>query len=142
FILNSPSKIYLRFLTSHLYFLYLLLALTFFAFWALHKPDNYPAYIFHKGWISIRLEDKVKDANTVSIWAGDGGRPYSRIKVYVSKNGRHWTQINNIKVTRWGIAEYNTTGNFGDVRYIKIEHKGGRWSYIRLDAVCAKGGES
>jgi hypothetical protein len=114
---------------------------TLFAFRALHEPDHYPAYIFHKGWISIRLEDTVKDADTVSIWAGSSGRPDSRIRVYVSKNGRHWTQVNDIKVTHPGIAGYDTTGNFGDVRYIKVEHKGGRWSYIRLDAVCAKGGE-
>jgi hypothetical protein len=115
---------------------------TFFGFWALHEPDYYPTYIFHRGWISIRLEDSVKNTDTISIWAGNGGRPYSRVRVYVSKNGRRWTQVDNIRLTHWGITEYDTTGNFGDVKYIKVEHKGGRWSYVRLDAVWAKGGDS
>jgi hypothetical protein len=114
---------------------------TFFPFWALGEPDWRAAYIYRNGWMNIELKDMVKDADKVSIWAAGGRWPHSRIRIYVSKNGRHWKLISNMKVAHPGIIKYDTTGNFGDVKYIRVWQSGGRWSFIRLDAVYAEGGE-
>jgi hypothetical protein len=115
---------------------------TFFPFWALREPDWRAAYMFRNGWMSIRLESTVKNTDRISVWAAGGGWPYSRIRIYVSEDGKHWTQVKNMTVRHPALIRYDTTGSFGDVRYIKVRQSGGRWSFVRLDAVCAEGGES
>jgi hypothetical protein len=115
---------------------------TLMPFWALREPDYRTAYIFWRGEVSIKLKNTVKNTETISVWAAGGGRPAARMKVYVSKDGRRWKQVNNVKINRSHITAYDTTGNFGDVGYIRIEHQGGRWTYLRLDSVCAKGGDT
>lgn len=130
---------------------------TLFPSSALEEPDGWGAFIFWNGYISIRLEGSVPNATTISIWASSpGGRSAgmnsadtnsagswsSNMKIYVSADGRKWKQVGSEKVASADFLRYDFSGSFGDVKYIKVSRSGGRWlSFLRLDAVYAKGGD-
>ena len=114
---------------------------TLFPSWALGNPDGRGAFILWKGWISMELEDSVLNAHTISIWAANSGWGASHMNIYVSADGSTWTQVDKEKVVSADFLRYDFSGSFGDVRYIKVSRSGGRWSFLRLDAVCAKGGD-
>ncbi len=113
---------------------------TLFPSSALGEPDGRGAFIFWNGWISMELEGSVLNAHTISIWAANRGWWPSNMKIYVSADGSEWMQVGE-KVVSAGFLRYDFSGSFGDVRYIKVSRSGGRWSFLRLDAVCAKGGD-
>jgi hypothetical protein len=113
-----------------------------FARWALGELDGWGASIFRNGWLSIELENNVSDASTISIWAANRGWWPSHMKVYVSANGRKWKQVGNEKVTSSGFHRYDFAGSFGYVKYIRINRNGWPWSWLLLDAVGAKGGDT
>jgi hypothetical protein len=110
--------------------------------WALGEPDGWGAFIFRNGWLSIELEDNVSDADMISVWASNRGWWPSRMKIYVSANGKKWKQVGNEKVTPPGFHRYDFTGSFGDVKYIRINRSGWPWSWLLLDAVGVKGGDT
>jgi hypothetical protein len=114
---------------------------TLFPRLALGEPDNWRAFIFRNGWISIRLKDDVNDASMVSIWAANRGWHYSNIRVYVSADGKKWKRVGNEKVTSADFLRYDFTGSFGNVRYVRVNRSGWPWSFLQLDAVGAKGGD-
>jgi hypothetical protein len=113
-----------------------------FARWALGEPDRWGASIFRNGWLSIELENNVSDADTISIWAANRGWWPSHMKIYVSADGRKWEQVGNEKVTSAGFQRYDFTGNFGGVKYVRVNRNGWPWSWLCLDAVGAKGGDT
>ena len=113
---------------------------TLFPSLALGEPDGWGAFILRNGWISMELKDSVLNARTISIWAANSGWRPSNMKIYVSSDGSEWMQGGE-KVVSADFFRYDFTGSFGDVRYIKVSRSGGRWSFLRLDAVCAKGGD-
>ncbi len=110
--------------------------------WALGEPDGWGAFIFRNGWVSIELENNVPDASLISIWAANIGWWPSNIKIYVSADGKRWKHIGNEKVTSANLLRYDFTGSFGDVKYIKVVRNGWPWSWLRLDAVGAEGGDT
>ena len=114
---------------------------TLFPSSALGEPDGRGAFILWKGWISMELEGSVLNAHTISIWAANSGWGASHMNIYVSADGSTWTQVDKEKVVSADFLRYDFSGSFGDVRYIKVSRSGGRWSFLRLDAVCAKGGD-
>jgi len=114
---------------------------TLFPSSALGEPDGRGAFILWKGWISMELEDSVLNAHTISIWAANSGCGASHMNIYVSADGSTWTQVDKEKVVSADFLRYDFSGSFGDVRYIKVSRSGRRWSFLRLDAVCAKGGD-
>ena len=108
---------------------------------ALSEPDSLGACIFRNGWIVIKLGGTVADASMVSIWGADIGWQHSNVKVSVSNDGSHWTRIANLKIENALYQRYDTTGSFGDVRYIKVVRSGTPLSFLFLDAVYARGGD-
>jgi hypothetical protein len=110
--------------------------------WALGEPDGRSAFVFRNGWVSIELEGNVASADTVSIWAANSGWWPSLLKIYVSANGKQWKQVGNQKVTSSAFRRYDFTGSFGSVKYIKVCRNGWPWSWLCLDAVGAKGGDT
>jgi hypothetical protein len=83
----------------------------------------------------------VPNASLVSIWVADVGWQHSNVKVYISEDGSHWTKIDSLKIRNSRLKQYDITGDFGDVRYIKVERNGTPLSFLMLDAVYAKGGD-
>ena len=114
---------------------------TLFPSSALGEPDGWGAFIFWNGWVSMELEGSVLNAHTISIWAANSGWWPSNMKIYVSADGSEWTRVGGEKVVSAGFLRYDFSGSFGDVRYIKVSRSGRRWSFLRLDAVCTKGGD-
>jgi hypothetical protein len=112
-----------------------------FPFWALGKPDGRGAFILLNGWISIQLEKTVPAANAISIWAADRGWGSANVRIYISADGKKWKQVEHQRVTVADYTRYDFSGDYGTVKYIRVNHSG-RWSYLLLDAVCAKGGDS
>lgn len=108
---------------------------------ALGEPDSQGAVILLNGWISLELKDNVSNTTTISVWAANGGWQSSNMKVYVSADGKKWKQAGREKVESGDFQRYDFTGSFGNVKYIKVERSGGLLSWLRLDAVGAKGGD-
>lgn len=110
--------------------------------WALGEPDGRGAFIFFNGWISLKLEDSVASAAKLSVWAANRGWWSSVIKISVSSDGRKWKPAGEAKVVSADFLRYDFTGSFGDVSYIMVERSQGPWSWLLLDAVGAKGGDT
>jgi hypothetical protein len=110
--------------------------------WALGEPDNRCAFMVVNGWISLEMENTVGDAAVLTVWAASRGWQPSNIKIFFSPDGRQWKLAGVEKARSSRIARYDITGNFGKIRYIKIDRNGGRWSWLLLDAVGAKGGDT
>ena len=107
------------------------------------EPDGRGAWMLRRGWIDIELGDMVTGCNDISIWAAKGGWGFPSFNVHVSTDGSTWTYIGSGKCTSGNYAHYDFSGDFGDVRYIKVKRNGsGRWSVMLLDAVWAKGGDA
>ncbi len=118
---------------------------TFMPFWSLGEPDGRGAWIFHNGWISIGLSGVINSTSVISIRADSQGWHNSHIKVYVSADGKKWKPAGNVNdMTDRGdsFRRYDFNGNFGNIKYIRVNRGGGQWSFLRLDAVYAKGGDS
>ena len=110
---------------------------------ALGEPDGSGAWMFQKGWIAIELEGMVTDGSNISIWAAKRGWKSPAFKVYASADGSTWKHIGGGKCTSGSYTRFDFSGAFGDVKYIKVKRNGpGRWSFILLDAVWAKGGDA
>jgi len=110
---------------------------------ALGEPDGSGAWMFQKGWIAIELEGTVTDGNNISIWVAKRGWKSPVFKVYASVDGSTWKHIGGGKCTTTGYTRYDFSGAFGDVKHIKVERNGsGRWSFMLIDAVRAKGGDA
>jgi len=108
---------------------------------ALGEPDGRGASILWKGWVVIKLESRIPDANKISIWAGRLGWSSVSMKIYASADGRRWRKVGSARVRSTHFQRYDFSGRFGEVRYIKVVWSGGRWSWLRLDAVGAEGGD-
>jgi hypothetical protein len=106
---------------------------------ALHQADDIGAIMLRNGRIDIKLGKTVAAADTVSVWAANVGWPHSTMKVYLSADGKAWDYIANEKISALNFNKYDFSGDFGDVRYIRIIHSGGI-TILLLDAVCVKGG--
>lgn len=109
--------------------------------WALGEPDGRGAFIFLNGWISIELKEDVNNARAISVWVANRGWQSSNMKVYVSSDGYKWEHAGAETVKSIGFTRNDFTGSFGNVKYIKVNRSGGPWSFMRLDAVGAKGGD-
>lgn len=110
---------------------------------ALGQPDSWGAWMHRRGWISIELEDTVMDCSHVSLWLAKIGRRDPGFKVYISTDGSNWTYIGNDRCTTGSYTQYDFSGDFNEVKYIKIKRNGsGRWSWLLIDAVRAKGGDA
>jgi hypothetical protein len=108
---------------------------------ALGEPDGWSAFVFRNGWILLELESSVSDVGTISIWAANRGWHFSNMRIYVSADGKKWKPVGNEKVESADFLKYDFTGSFGSVKYIRVYRNGWPWSWLRLDAVGAKGGE-
>ena len=115
---------------------------TFFPYWSLGEPDDWGSLIFRNGWLSIELEDTIRDTETISIWAANSGWQSSKIRIYVSSDGHKWKPVGVERVAAHEFTKYEFPGSFGEVRYIRINRSGSHWSFIFLDSVCAKGGDT
>ena len=103
---------------------------------ALSEPDGRGAWMLCRGWIDVELEDMVTDCSEVSIWAAKRGRRSLRFNVYVSADDSAWIHIGSGKCTSRSYARYDFSGDFGEVKYIKVKRNGlDRWSVMVLDAV-------
>ena len=110
---------------------------------ALGEPDRRGALIFRRGWVTIELENTVVDSTRVSIWAARWGWKPPHFKVYASADGSDWQYIGNGKCQSVRYTRFDFNGNFGDVRYIKVErNQMWAWSTMALDAVWVKGGDA
>jgi hypothetical protein len=114
---------------------------TLFAERALGEPDDESAYILFRGMVEIELEDSVAGADTVSIWAANGGFRDADVKVSVSSNGKKWTHAGTVTVNSDTVTRYDINGSFDNVKYIKVDKKGWIFSWLALDAVGVKGGD-
>ena len=85
---------------------------------ALNEPDEKGAKIKRNGKIKIELNGTIKDCDTVSIWAS--GKK-TKFKVFVSEDGTNWTKIGSKKCRSNHFEQYDFTGDFGDVRYVKYK---------------------
>ncbi len=103
---------------------------------ALHAPDHRGALMLRRGWISIELNDTIRDCSEVDVWMmSPGWFTKPRFKVFVSSNGHDWAFIGAHRAKR-GYRQYRFTGDFGDVRYIKVV-RDRKPALILLDAVRA-----
>jgi hypothetical protein len=109
---------------------------------ALGEPDGRGAIILLNGWISLELKKNVLLTNTIIIWVANIGWQSSNMKVYVSTDGKKWKLVDDKKVTSANFKRYDFISNFGNVKYIKVSRSGGPWSWLLLDAVGAKGGDT
>ncbi|MDY6932355.1 MAG: hypothetical protein SVJ22_10635, partial [Halobacteriota archaeon] len=103
---------------------------------ALEEPDDEGAKIKKNGKIKIEFASEIEDCDTVSVWASGKS---TKLEVFVSEDGSNWTKIGSKKCISDDFEEYNFTGNFGDVRYIKYKRtdNGRSNSKMFLDAVYA-----
>jgi hypothetical protein len=108
---------------------------------ALGEPDGFSAWILYRGWVEIKLAETVPDCDAVTIWAGYLGWQRTHLLVYVSPDGKKWKLAGNIQPNSPGIDIYTLSGEYGNVRYIKVKCGGSRWTLGMLDAVSAKGGD-
>ncbi len=108
---------------------------------ALGEPDGWGAFVFGNGQIIVELEDEVVDAGTVSVWMANNGWGFSNVTIYASPDGKNWTAAGQEIVVPRDFVRYDFNGSFGDVKYIHVDRKGGRLSWLLLDAVGAKGGD-
>jgi len=110
---------------------------------ALGEPDGRGAWMLQRGWVSIELESMVANCSDISIWAAKRGWRSPVFKVYASTDGSTWKHIGGGKCTTTGYTRFDFSGAFGDVKYIKVRRNAsGRWSFMLLDAVWAKGGDA
>ena len=109
--------------------------------WALGEPDWHGALMLWRGSMTIELERTVQDSGTISIRAAKSGLGNVAVKLYVSSDGKQWKRAGNCTVRSTRYRDYELTGSFGNVKYIKVDRSGGRLALLRLDAVCAKGGD-
>jgi len=107
---------------------------------ALKAPDTHGAGIFFHGWIIIEFKSTIAKSSMISYWASNEGWQKSNIKVYISKDGKKWTYIDQRMIENHHIQKYDIYGNFKNVRYIKITRNAGLFSWLQLDAVGAKRG--
>jgi hypothetical protein len=108
----------------------------------LGKPDLFTAWLYYRGWINIELTETVPDCTSVSIWAGYFGWSKVYFQVYTSPDGYTWKLAGNIRSNSPGIKLYELSGDYGNVRYIRVKLVGSRWALGLLDAVSAKGGDA
>ncbi len=113
---------------------------TWWPAWALGKPDGWGAMVLFNGWVSTKIKDEVIGADTVVVRAANRGWWPSNLKVWVSADGRRWKPAGNTRVIGGDYQNYEFTGSFGNVKYIKIERNGGPWTWLSLDAAGVKGG--
>jgi hypothetical protein len=112
-------------------------------FWprlALGKPDRLGAFVYRDGWMEIKLVKTTADCTAISIWAANIGWQKSQFTVYTSDTGKKWGKAGTINASGT-VHQYNLTGNFGNVGYLKLNRNGSRWSIGIIDAVGAKGGD-
>jgi hypothetical protein len=108
---------------------------------ALGEPDRFTAWLYNNGWINIELAETVPACTSVSIWAGHFGWSTVYFWVYTSPDGNIWRQAGNIRTNGPGIKLYELSGDYGNIRYIRVRLVGSRWALSMLDAVSAKGGD-
>jgi hypothetical protein len=88
------------------------------------------------------VKNNVINASTISVWADNLGWQTSNMMVFISADGRKWKQVGHEKVKKDSFQKYDFTVAFGDVKYIKVSRSGGPFSWLRIDAVGAKGGDT
>ncbi|MEA1945292.1 MAG: CARDB domain-containing protein, partial [Euryarchaeota archaeon] len=107
---------------------------------ALGEPDNRGAILFRNAKIAIELEETLPACKNVSVWVRKVGFRTVNFDVAISSDGVSWTTIGSetCNSRRW--TEYDFSGDFGDVRYIKVTKPGTWWKprIVGLDAVYAK----
>ena len=107
---------------------------------ALGEQDNSGAVLLRKARIAIELEEVVPGCKDVSVLVRKLGFWPASFDIYVSSDGNSWEKIGseNCIFPQW--MQYDFSGEFGDVQYIKIK-KPGTWrkpKFMGLDAVYAK----
>jgi hypothetical protein len=108
---------------------------------ALGKPDHLGTFVYRNGWMEIKLEKTIAGCVSINIWAANLGWQKSQFTIYISDTGKKWGKAGTINVNRSVLNQYNLTGNFGNVGYLKLNRNGSRWSIGIIDAVGAKGGD-
>ena len=106
---------------------------------ALHEPDNRGATILRNGWISIEFEKTIFACTKISLVAKARRGcliDYPEFEIYVSADGSNWIYAGEDRCNKM-YQPYEFTGDFGDVRYIKVKRN--IWgTMMRLDSVYAE----
>ena len=107
---------------------------------ALGEPDNKGAILLRNAMIAIELEETVPACKNVSVRVVRLGFRTVNFDVAVSSDGTNWDTIGSGTINSWMTWEdYGFSGDFGDVRYIRITKPGTFWKprLMGLDAVYA-----
>ncbi|MHC1576622.1 MAG: hypothetical protein ACXQTE_04645, partial [Methanosarcinaceae archaeon] len=106
---------------------------------ALGAPDDAGADVGIHGFITIEFADTVKGCGDVNVRlkSGAGGPPVV-FMAYVSPNGDDWTYIVGADLVPSTFEEYSVSGDYGDVKYLKIEQIGNWPTELILDSVYAE----
>ncbi len=109
---------------------------------AIGEPDNLGAILLENGWIIVELKKDVDLSTKLSIWASAVGKS-AKFQVFLSLDHLVWFFIGEIPVTESGYSNYELTGDFGTVRYVKIvcTNETGP-DLLFVDAIMVRGGSA
>jgi hypothetical protein len=102
---------------------------------ALGEPDGIGAKIRSSGAIIVELSDIITEATMVTVTAAKGrGKWDPTFSVFVSADGTEWTPVGGGTCTIKDYIDYGFTGEFGNVKFIKVERPKER-GQLYIDAV-------
>lgn len=125
-------------------------------------PDLTMATMRFAGSMELELDANVPVCSTVSLWVSADSLPHT-LEVYTSQNGKKWIYAGACSLTQTAYSRYDISGQFGDVRYVKVAWKNGnhigqinqdallvnkdakdnsKTGQIGIDAVCVKGDDA
>ena len=106
---------------------------------ALGEPDNVGALMRRNSVIAIELNDAIPNCAEVTVRARRVAALKPHFDVSVSSDGVNWTEIGGATCNCWLWKDYKFTGNWENVKYIKIAKPAPQPRLMGLDAVCAGG---
>ncbi len=105
---------------------------------ALGPPDGESAILLNGGRLVLELAGTVGDCTSVSLWAARAGWGKAGFLVHVSADGREWRRLGAGEGGS-DLARHELSGDWGEVRYLRVSRTGGWLAVLLLDAVGAKG---
>jgi DMSO/TMAO reductase YedYZ molybdopterin-dependent catalytic subunit len=110
-------------------------------FWnTLGEPDRWDALMSRDAKIVIELEEAIPNCEKVSVWIRRAGVLIPEFEVSVSSDGSNWTSIGSDTCKNYVETQYDFTGNWNNVKYIKLTKPRTLFpKYMTLNAVYAEG---